>query len=427
MATRNLRETHGGKAGELSQPNVGVRFQGKLTRYATASVFVIAFMSRVIGDAFSQEIPLNDRLLQRDYQSNSVTNEAARLSSSVYDLKAPAGYQMINHKEGTNGFKAAAYRDASGKVFVVYAGTDKFDGRDWKGNLELAKETYLNNTNSPTLDSQTEQAINFFLETKTKEGTADIVVAGHSQGGYHAQIVGAKYNATTRTFEAPGVPQSVLDRYEITIRSSLNAVRDSSLIGNAGDHIGQTVKYEDLLMAPLWINHGIEGLANEISTGKGSIATNMELENKRADRSVLSSDNPFASIDTSSWDKQVSTYQREATAEIGDASRRIDQQWGQARQDLSRQLGQHGGAMAGAAGYGGFPSLNPPLGSASQPASSQASRSQPAASQPTRLQSSPPSGISSGQGRVNQPKQSGSSRNCSNESQPLFGPVTPCP
>lgn len=133
----------------------------------------------------------------------------------------------------------------------------------------------------------------------------------------------------------------------------------------------------------------------------------------------LPHENPFEKlIDTSSWDKQVSTYKREATGEIGDASRRIDQQWGQTRQDLARQLDQarknYGGspdAAAGAPGQIALPSLNSPLSSGWQPAPSQ-----PAASQPTRLQTSPSGGISSGQGRVNQPKQSGSvTRRCDHE------------
>jgi len=83
------------------------------------------------------------------------------------------------------------------------------------------------------------------LELKKSGGAAitkaDLVITGHSLGGYLAQVVGGYYQVRTETFNAPGALHG--GRKSSTLVT--NHVRRTDVVGRLGRHIGKVLLYPD--------------------------------------------------------------------------------------------------------------------------------------------------------------------------------------
>ena len=156
-----------------------------------------------------------------------VDRDLAQLLASTYTLAAqrrdpevevaglPAGWQRLDTIElavaGINpadlsdkksGFDAALYRNEQGLVVLAFNGTDQ--GRDWRSNLRQG----LGLT-----DVQYDMAV--ALGSKAHSAFRDdLVITGHSLGGGLAATAGMVHAIPTVTFNAAGVHDSTLERYE---------------------------------------------------------------------------------------------------------------------------------------------------------------------------------------------------------------------
>lgn len=173
--------------------------------------------------------------------------DMAALSDVVYSFdnesfKLPQGYKMEKSITGDNGFQAAAFRNTTtGQIIISYRGTD--DLKDVVSDIQLGldiKNSYY--------DSQIKQSFDFYNSVTQEFGKDKVSLTGHSLGGNLAQIVGAKNQVETNTFNAPGVTESSIEKWVGTIRQSLpiiNHIKAGDVIGNYGNHIGETIVYPD--------------------------------------------------------------------------------------------------------------------------------------------------------------------------------------
>jgi hypothetical protein len=263
----------------------------RLPQWIMAAALGLASAHFVTEDAYSQQSSAST------YRSDKLTSDAARLSDSVYNFSEPTGYKLKKKAVGADGFQAASYQNQAGQVFVVYTGTQPTGGLgDWRADMGIAA-----GKSDGALDSQTKQALSFYNDATQGVDRSSVVVAGHSLGGYLGQIVGAANQVTTRTFNAPGVPDSELQRYGINPRSSLdvvNIVRASDPVGNFGSHLGSTVTVPDCekMNSPevsprpseesgfcgLLGNHGIATLSSDLPSIGGRNTTDPSLDDTRA-------------------------------------------------------------------------------------------------------------------------------------------------
>ncbi|MBM4053643.1 MAG: DUF2974 domain-containing protein [Planctomycetes bacterium] len=230
--------------------------------------------------------------------------DMAALSDAVYDIdkkdfKAPAGYELLEDdkiKIGTDGFQAAAFRNTTtGQIIISYRGTD--DLKDAVADIQLGLD--IKNSN---YDSQIKQSFDFYNSVTQEFGKDKISLTGHSLGGNLAQIVGAKNQVETNTFNAPGVTESTIEKWVGTIRQSLpimNHIRQNDSVGTYGKHIGETRVYPDrpipnddiTLVTPDYFleNHGIRKFSEDIKNNpsfEGKYMTDQELQAARANRAV---------------------------------------------------------------------------------------------------------------------------------------------
>ena len=158
---------------------------------------------------------------------HAVDRELAQLLASTYTLAAqrrdpavsvetlPAGWQPLSalqlQQAGINaadlsdaksGFDAALYRNEQGLVVLAMNGTDQ--GRDWRSNLRQG----LGLT-----DVQYDMAVALASKAHTAFGN-DLVISGHSLGGGLAATAGMVHDIPTVTFNAAGVHNATLERYD---------------------------------------------------------------------------------------------------------------------------------------------------------------------------------------------------------------------
>ena len=124
-----------------------------------------------------------------------------------------------------------------------------------------------------TLSRQVKLARQFLKDSKEKykkmkpaDKESNVVLTGHSLGGFLAQIVGTETGLTTFTFNAPGA-QGYLPELKNS-KNVYNYIRESDLVGNFGQHIGKVEVISDLdgnKISPsyLYKNHDIEGFAGQ--------------------------------------------------------------------------------------------------------------------------------------------------------------------
>lgn len=259
------------------------------------------------------------------------------------EYQPPQGYVLKLARTGANGFGAAVYENIkTGERTVAYVGTQ--DMEDVATDMDLAGKTIPPGGSSiaeralknPVVrfmlqpdgkwDSQVKQSLDFFAEARTLPPSYPLqtpgsqaerlYVTGHSLGGGLSQVVGARYQAETQTFNAPGIPEETITKYIGTIRSSLpitNHIRQHDLVGNFGDHIGTTTTWQDLgrgeresmAITPglnaggranaAQENHSIGNLHHDFESDdgmKGSLATPRDRENEKADRAINIMDEP---------------------------------------------------------------------------------------------------------------------------------------
>ena len=113
-----------------------------------------------------------------------------------------AGISPADLSDAKSGFDAAIYRHASGTVAVACNGTDQL--RDWRSNLRQG----LGLT-----DVQYDMAVALASKAQQAWGQ-DLVLTGHSLGGGLAATAGMVHQIPTVTFNAAGVHDATLERFE---------------------------------------------------------------------------------------------------------------------------------------------------------------------------------------------------------------------
>ncbi|KRG77428.1 hypothetical protein ABB30_07395 [Stenotrophomonas ginsengisoli] len=176
----------------------------------------------------AQQTPAADLAASISGQSpHQVDRELAQLLASTYTLAAhrrdpsvavqalPPGWQPVEGpalaaagispadlNDAKSGFDAALYRNEQGLVVLAFNGTDQ--GRDWRSNLRQG----LGLT-----DVQYDQAVALTSKANQVWGP-ELVLSGHSLGGGLAAAAGMVHEVPTVTFNAAGVHDSTLERFD---------------------------------------------------------------------------------------------------------------------------------------------------------------------------------------------------------------------
>lgn len=143
---------------------------------------------------------------------------------------------------GEGGFAAVAFGlDSNGdgvyeQVVIAYRGSNDFPDfavADWQ--IACGETPY----------TQSVEAEAFYDLVKYNYGINNgnnISITGHSLGGALAQLISADHGNYAVTFNAPGM-ESQAEIYEYTHKNVLNYVIMNDIVGNLGDHVGNTLYY----------------------------------------------------------------------------------------------------------------------------------------------------------------------------------------
>ena len=115
---------------------------------------------------------------------------------------AAAGISPADLHDAKSGFDAAIYRHSDGTVAVAYNGTDQL--RDWRSNLRQG---------IGLTDTQYDMSVALASKAQQAWGP-NVVLTGHSLGGGLAATAGMVHQIPTVTFNAAGVHDATLERYE---------------------------------------------------------------------------------------------------------------------------------------------------------------------------------------------------------------------
>jgi len=150
-------------------------------------------------------------------------SELAYLAGDCYNayggnVPVDRGYSVVNSRTKASGFQGVAYRKED-LLVIAFRGTVL----TVSNNILADGGLIFNSSNSlvaalqgaygtktagqAALDNTIEDAMNFYTGTLRmfQPGVIDnVVVVGHSLGGYLAQLVGSVNNVNTFTFNAPG-------------------------------------------------------------------------------------------------------------------------------------------------------------------------------------------------------------------------------
>jgi Lipase (class 3) len=163
------------------------------------------------------------------------------------------------------GFQALAVEYQFGPqqiVIISYAGTNVLSS-DILADIRLGSELLVNaqnpdlrqaeriiatDTSYNFLDSQIKDSLEFYRDVQGRSN-APIILIGHSLGGFLAEIVSAKYDVKSVTFEAPQVARTILSRFGLNQaghESSIHFVRATDPVAsrwpNTPDVLGRRVQ-----------------------------------------------------------------------------------------------------------------------------------------------------------------------------------------
>ena len=151
---------------------------------------------------------------------------------------------------GQNGFQAVKYGNDT-TIVISYRGTygelDDIlaDVGILYGTLNY-EEIFENYLEKNLVNSQISQAVNFYNKCMRNE-YREVIIIGHSLGGFLAQIVGAHSGKETHTFNAPGAYKFVSYlRHTGNIfspRANVTNHISDELVSKFGDHFGKVQKY----------------------------------------------------------------------------------------------------------------------------------------------------------------------------------------
>lgn len=165
--------------------------------------------------------------------------QSAFLSDQVYKEKfADAGAWKVvdSYVDPNTGFQGAAYLNrVTNKVVVAFRGTDLSERNDLRANTNIA------GFKGDIFDRQVGGARELIERVQKSYPNTGVSLTGHSLGGAIAQVVGSESGLETHTFNAPGVSHMV--KNPSGMDHIYNHVRDSDIIGTAGDHVGHVVRY----------------------------------------------------------------------------------------------------------------------------------------------------------------------------------------
>jgi pimeloyl-ACP methyl ester carboxylesterase len=147
-------------------------------------------------------------------------------------------------------------------AIVAFAGTDPAQAADYVADAKLV-------FGQPSVQSMQANALVAALSTKY----SDIVVTGHSLGGYLATSATLNNEAVSSciAFDAPGRTDAVLQSLVNSQRTAkvINYTAKDSGISWVGGHVGETP--ESLDVKENFLNHGIKEICDALG-GKKAIA-----------------------------------------------------------------------------------------------------------------------------------------------------------
>ena len=161
------------------------------------------------------------------------------------------GFWVEYWSTGTSGFYGAAYTK-NDLIVIAFRGTD--DSNDLRADqgiilnsdsnlfrfLSYIFRVFDTRAAQAVLDQQVWDAIDFFVEAVDRE---NVMIVGHSLGGYLAQIVGWVYDTPTYTFNAPGASvysPGGIEPINATSNRIFNYIADQGLnFIPRGTHIGE--------------------------------------------------------------------------------------------------------------------------------------------------------------------------------------------
>lgn len=150
---------------------------------------------------------------------------------------------------GQNDFQAVKYGNDT-TIVISYRGTDELldyfaDAGLYYGPLKY-KEIFVEYLGERAIDSQISQALNFYNKCMRNE-YREVIIIGHSLGGFLAQIVGAHSGKETHTFNAPGADEFVSYLRHtgniFGLRGNVTNHLSEEWISELGEHFGKVQKY----------------------------------------------------------------------------------------------------------------------------------------------------------------------------------------
>lgn len=165
-------------------------------------------------------------------------------------IGVPSGYQLLTVQTLPSGFSGASFLNpGTGSLVVADRGTVGSWG-DIKSDYELA---------TGNVADQAAQALNFFQASvqsanqvlSTLNGTQlnSVVTAGHSLGGYLAQLTGAIAGVTALAYNGPGIEKSLAD-----INAVLPADQRITSTNNFAGQLYNTVATHDVVSGSILTN-----------------------------------------------------------------------------------------------------------------------------------------------------------------------------